>query len=88
MSETFSLIQVSQLMMTIPLMNVNLPANVQAVFFSMQNMISFNFIPVSSLPMYSWFVSSMDMATLEFSEEETSFGERFETYGYPYRSMI
>lgn len=48
----WSLINFSQMIMTIPLMNIAVPANLQAVFFSLQDMVSFNFIPVSSLPMY------------------------------------
>lgn len=50
MSGAFSLIKVSQLLMTIPLININLPANVQAVFHTMQGFISFDFIQVSSIP--------------------------------------
>jgi hypothetical protein len=54
----------------------------------MQNMVSFDFIPVSSLPMYSWFadISEQEVISFEFTDDPdgvtTNFGSRFETFGY------
>jgi len=47
MSALWSMINVSQLLMVIPLMNVNLPANVMAVFSQLQQLISFDFFETS-----------------------------------------
>lgn len=74
-------------------MNINLPANVKSVFFQMQNLISFNFIPVSSIPMYSWFAEDSGlMVKLDFEDAESTvayrFGEQFETYGYEHPNMV
>ena len=52
MSALWSMINVSQLLMVIPLMNLNLPANVMAVFSQLQQLISFDFFETSQVPYY------------------------------------
>jgi hypothetical protein len=42
-------------MMTIPLMDIQLPANAQAVFLTMQAIISFDFVDTDQIPLYNWF---------------------------------
>lgn len=53
LGETLSLVQISQLLVTIPLMNIKFPANVQTVFKNMQGMVTFDFIDLSSIPILS-----------------------------------
>jgi hypothetical protein len=52
MMGVWGMINVSQLLMMIPLMNVNLPGNAQAVFTQLQNIISFDLIETGQIPKY------------------------------------
>lgn len=70
MSALWSMINVSQLLMVIPLMNVNLPANVMAVFSQLQQLISFDFFETSQVPYYD------DLFSFPEDSEETD--ESFE----------
>ncbi len=70
MSALWSMINVSQLLMVIPLMNLNLPANVMAVFSQLQQLISFDFFETSQVPYYDHLFS--------FPEDTEETDESFE----------
>ncbi len=58
-------VNVAQMFMIIPLMNVRVPANSQAVFGVLQQLVSFDFFETSHVPLYK------DLFTFE-EENETS----------------
>jgi hypothetical protein len=73
--------------MIIPLMNINLPANVQSIFFSMNQIIRFDFF--DSMPYEDeLFEFKSDDNEEDFDSVKTSYGERFEIYGYEHMNMI
>ena len=58
-------------MMTIPLLNIPIPANVEAVFMQMQSIISFNIINVNDIPLYSTFLPFKNDVDPFFSNVES-----------------
>lgn len=60
--------------MTIPLIQIDLPANVVAVFQGLQGMITFDFIDVSTIPFLSVVSESFSEFSRQFSNDSTSMG--------------
>jgi len=60
--------------MTIPLIQIDLPANVVAVFEGLQGMVTFDFIQVSNIPFLSVVSEILSEFSSQFSNDSTSMG--------------
>lgn len=80
------------MLMIIPLMNVRVPANSQAVFGVLQQLVSFDFFETSQVPLYEDVFTFSEEGSDSSEDGLTSvaqlYGSRFETFGYEYPNMI
>lgn len=84
-------VNVAQMFMIIPLMNVRVPANSQVVFGVLQQLVSFDFFETSHVPLYKdvfTFSEGSESGEEGMTPVAELYGARFETYGYEYPNMI
>lgn len=82
------------MMMIIPLMNLRVPGNAEAVFSVLSQLLSFDFFSTQSIPYYNdifKFKKSEDTFNNDIngpSSVALELGDRFDQFGYSYSGIV